>query len=190
MKKIILFLLLTVNTSLAFAQYRDVTLPQRPADNVYKDYDRDATPFWFGVEADGASSIMGTSKNMQFVTLTLTGGYTFSEYLRIGAGFGGRMYVNNSEIRESERKFGMPLYFNARGNFISAYDREEVPYWSINIGTTTTEGVYLNPTIGYSFGGVRNKFLVGLSYTLSSFKDYEEDTRVYSYFGIKLGYEF
>lgn len=191
MKKIFLMLLLVVNISAAFAQYRDVTLPQRPSNDGYKDYDRSgSTPFWFSIETEGASSIMEKSKNMQFASLQLTGGYRINEFLRVGVGFGGRMYVNNYEVRDGDRQFGIPVYANARGNFVSAYDRQDVPYWSVNLGGVTGEGLYFNPTIGYSFGGLRNTFLIGLSYTLSNFKDYAKDNRTYSYFGVKLGYEF
>lgn len=190
MKKIFLFLLLTVNISSVFAQYREVTLPQQPSDKGYTDYDSESSPFWFSVEAEGASSIMENSKNMQFATLSLSGGYRFSEFLRVGAGFGGRMYVNNSDVRDGDSKFGIPIYINARGNFVSAYDRGDVPYWSVNIGGVTGDGIYFSPTIGYSIGGLRNNFLVGISYTVNSFKDCDKNNRTYSYFGIKLGYEF
>lgn len=172
------------------AQHRDVTLPAKPAEKPYRDYTSDTTPFWFAIEADGGSSIMESRTNMQYVTLTATGGYSFSEYLRVGLGFGGKMYVNNAGYRDTDSKFGIPVFANVRGNIISAYDRDGVPFWSLNIGTITHEGLLLNPTIGYSFGGVRNKFLIGLSYTLSTFKNHKKESQAYSYFGLKLGYEF
>lgn len=190
MKKILFLILFAANISTVFAQYREVTLPQKPVDKGYRDYDSESTPFWFAVEAEGATSIMEKSKNMQFATLSLTGGYRISEFLRLGVGFGSRMYVNNAEIRDNDSKFGIPVYANLRGNFVSAYDREDVPYWSVNIGGVTGDGVYFSPTIGYSFGGMRNNFLIGLSYTLNSFKDCDKKNRTYSYLGIKLGYEF
>jgi hypothetical protein len=77
-----------------------------------------------------------------------------------------------------------------RGNFISAYDRDGVPFWSINAGYAVNDGVFASPTIGYSFGGLRNNFLIGISYTISRFKDYKKENTTFSYFGLKLGYEF
>ena len=84
----------------------------------------------------------------------------------------------------------MPLFVNVRGNIVSASERDGVPFWSLNVGGITSEGFFASPTIGYSFGGLRNNFLIGLSYTVSSFKDKKKEDVVYSYFGLKLGYEF
>lgn len=191
MKKVVFFILLFAHISaLSTAQNRQVILPQKPVSNTYKDYSSDVTPFWFGVEAEGGSSIMEFKPNMQYVSVNVIGGYRFSEFMRLGIGFGGRAYVHNADVRDTRSKFGIPLFINARGNMLSAYDRDGVPYWSVNVGTVTHEAFYFNPTIGYSFGGLRNNFLIGLSYTLSTFKDYTKTNRVYSYFGLKLGYEY
>lgn len=92
-------------------------------------------------------------------------------------------------MRNTNSKFGIPLYVNLRGNFVSAYDRDGVPFWSLNLGGITREGLFLNPTIGYSFGGLRNNFYLGLSYTLTDFKDFTKSKQKYSYFGLKIGYE-
>lgn len=174
----------------SFAQNREVRLPSQPKQTHYKDYTSEQKGFWFALEAEGGSSIMEHSRNLPYANVTFTGGYRLCEYLRIGAGFGGRMYFNNAEVRNTDSKFGIPIFANARGNFISAQDRDGVPFWSVNIGGITHEGLYLNPTIGYSFGGQRNNFLIGISYSLSNFKDYAGDNRSYSSFGLKLGYEF
>ena len=190
MKKMVCLALLALLAMPSFAQYRDVKLPQQPKQNNYRDYTSEDKGFWYALEAEGGSTIMEHSRNMQYVNLTFTGGYRLSEFLRVGAGFGGRMYVNNDEVRNTGSKFGVPIFANVRGNIISAQDRDGVPFWSVNIGGITKEGFYLNPTIGYSFGGVRNNFLIGLSYTWSSYKDKAEDNRTYSGFGLKLGYEF
>lgn len=182
-------MMITVSTS--WAQYRNVTLPEKPKSTNYKDYTTEgATPLWFSVEAQGFSSVMEKKSNMQAVDLTITGGYRFNEYLRVGVGFGGRAYVNNADIRNTDQKICMPIFANLRGNFISAQDRDGVPYWSVNVGGVTKEGVFFNPTIGYSFGGLRNNFLIGLSYTLGTFKNCSEENVTYSFLGVKLGYEF
>ena len=171
------------------AQYRQVNLPEKPNKPAYKDLTTENNGFWCAFETEAGSSIMEFKPNMQYVGLTATGGYRISEYLRLGVGFGGRMYVHNADVRNTRSKFSIPIYANARGNLISAYDRDGVPFWSINIGGVTKEGLYLNPTIGYSFGGLRNNFYVGLSYTLSKFKDSTKQNQAYSFWGLKIGYE-
>lgn len=184
-----LFLILFMLTLPMYAQYREVNLPQKPEHLNYKDVIAEDKGFWCASETEGGSSIMETKTNMQFINLSFTGGYRFNEFLRIGVGLGGRMYVNNAYVRNTDSKFGIPIFANLRGNFISAYDRDGVPFWSINLGGITREGLFLNPAIGYSFGGTRNTFFIGLSYTLTRFKDFTKSQQNYSYFGLKLGYE-
>lgn len=184
MKKIAILFLMFLSVSVS-AQYKDVILPQKPQTSKYEIPEA----IWCAFEADASSSIMEHKANMQFFNISCVGGYRFSEYLRIGIGVGGRVYVNNADLRNTDSKFGFPIFVNARGNFISAYDRDGVPFWSINVGGTTNEGVFINPTIGYSFGGIRNNFYVGLSYTLNQFKDYMQLDQSYSYIGLKIGYE-
>lgn len=174
----------------SFAQYREVRTLQQPKETNYRDYTSQEQGFWYAVEAEGGSSIMDHKTNMQYVNLTFTGGYRINEYLRVGAGFGGRMYVNNASVRNSNSKFGIPIFANIRGNIISAKDRDGVPFWSVNVGGITNDGAFFSPTIGYSFGGLRNNFQVGVSYTLSNLKDNTGVRQNYSYFGLKLGYEF
>lgn len=174
----------------SFAQYREVRTLQQPKETNYRDYTSQEQGFWYAVEAEGGSSIMEHKTNMQYVNLTFTGGYRINEYLRVGAGFGGRMYVNNASVRNSNSKFGIPIFANVRGNIISAKDRDGVPFWSVNVGGITNDGAFFSPTIGYSFGGLRNNFQVGVSYTLSNLKDNIGVRQNYSYFGLKLGYEF
>lgn len=185
-----LTLLCLITTIATDAQYRNVTLPEKPNSTSYKDYDGSGTKFWYSIELDGATSVMDQQKNMQFTALSFTGGYRLSEFLRMGLGFGNRIYVNNNEIRSSKSKFAFPIFINARGNFLSAYDRDGVPFWSINIGGVTKDGLYFSPSIGYSFGGLRNNFLIGLCYNLTQFEDYKLAKKSYSYIGFKIGYEF
>lgn len=190
MRKIVSLLLLLMVALSISAQYRDVKMPEAPKKSNYRNYSMENAGFWCAVDAEGGSSVMVNSKNMQYTALSFTGGYRISEFLRFGAGIGVRYYVNNAEIRDTNNKFGVPIFANVRGNFISAYDRGDVPFWSVNIGGITNEGFFASPTIGYSFGGLRNNFQIGISYTITSFKNFEQADKVYSYFGLKLGYEF
>lgn len=190
MKRITTLIALFAVTLCMFPQDRNIILPQVPSQHNYKDYSMKDKGFWIAAEAEGASSVMQEKPNMQYAAATITAGYRFNEYIRIGAGLGARVYVHNAELRDPSRRCCIPLFVNARGNFMCKHNRKSVPYWSMNLGGVTCEGFYANPTLGYSFGGLRNNFLLGISYTLSTFKDAGGTHRAYSYFGIKLGYEF
>lgn len=190
MKKYIFILVALASCMQIHAQYRDVVLPEKPKQTGYRDYNSEESGFWCAFEADGGSSVMVDTPNMQYAGASFTGGYRINEFLRFGLGLGARVYVHNADFRSTNNKVGIPLFANVRGNFMSAYDRGNVPFWSVNIGGITNEGFFANPTIGYSFGGIRNNFLLGLSYTLVNFNDCNKTNRFYSYFGVKLGYEF
>lgn len=174
---------------MAAAQYRDVKLPESPKQDPYKHYEMQERGIWFAVDLDGGSSVQ-PKDNMQYAELTLAGGYRLSQYLRLGAGFGARFFVAGADVREQGGLVGIPLFVNARGNIIPAYDRDLVPYWQCNAGIIAGDGLYLNPAFGISTGGVRNTFHLALSYTLASFTNNQSASATYSYFGLKLGYEF
>lgn len=188
--RIISFILFALLALPSFAQYREVRMPDQPKTSNYRDYTSQSQGFWYAIEAESGSSIMEHRTNMQYVNLTFTGGYRISEFLRFGVGFGGRMYVNNASVRHADSKYGIPIFANVRGNIVSAQDRDGVPFWSVNVGGITKDGVFFSPTIGYSFGGLRNNFQVGVAYTLSNLKVNTGEKLNYSYFGLKLGYEF
>ena len=190
MKKKIFSILVTLMALTVNAQYRDVKLPETPKHTNYKTYEKENSGFWCGIDVEGGSSVMEQKTNMQYANLSWTGGYRFSEFLRLGAGLGARYYVHNANVRNTDSKFGIPIFANLRGNFISAYDRDGVPFWSFNIGGITHEGFFVSPTFGYSFGGLRHNFQIGISYTIVCFKNSSEKNAAYSYFGLRLGYEF
>jgi hypothetical protein len=190
MKKILLLSLFSSISLLSFSQYREVKLPNKPTVGKDVDYSTKDSGFWCATDFEAGSSIMVNSHNMQYLNLAFTGGYRFNEYLRLGLGMGVRYYVNNAAVRDTDNKFGIPLYVNARGNFISAYNRDGVPFWSLNVGGITNEGFFASPTLGYSFGGLRNNLQVGLSYTFTTFQNYRKSNVAYSYFALKVGYEF
>lgn len=190
MRKFVLSILMLTATVVANAQYREVRLPDAPKQKNYRNYNADDKGFWCSVDFEGGSSVMVHSPNMQYINLAWTGGYRLNEYLRVGAGIGVRYYVHNGYVRDTDNDFGVPIFANVRGNFISAYDRDGVPFWSFNIGGITKEGFFASPTFGYSFGGLRNNLQVGISYTITSFKNYNKTDMAYSYFSLKVGYEF
>lgn len=182
-------MILTLSLSVG-AQYRNVSLPQSPKQSHYRDYQTQNCGFWWGADLEGGSSAMMNNKNMQYAQADLSAGYRLSQYIRLGVGVGCRYYANNAEVRNTDSKFSIPIFATARGNFISAYDRDGVPFWAFNIGGITQEGFYMSPTIGYNFGGLRNTFNIGINYTLSCFENSHHKDKAYSYFGIRLGYEF
>lgn len=184
----LVYMLLTV--LLGSAQYRDVKLPDAPKQSNYRDYENQNSGFWCAADIEGGSSVMANYPNMQYAGASFSGGYRFNEYIRVGVGFGLRYYVHNAYVRNASREFGFPVFANVRGNFISAVNRDGVPFWSFNIGGITGEGFFASPTLGYSFGGLRHNFQIGISYTISSFKSNWQENLAYSYFGLKLGYEF
>lgn len=190
MKKGIFLVLILISALYGKAQHRDVKLPIAPKQSNYRDFENENSGFWCASDIEGGSSVMSSVPNMQYTSVAVTGGYRVSEYLRFGVGFGFRYYVHNAQIRSTDKKFGFPIFANVRGNFISAYDRDGVPYWSFNIGGITEEGLYASPTLGYSFGGLRHNFQIGVSYTITCFKNSMLENKAYSYFGLKLGCEF
>ena len=190
MKRSILSILMLSATFIVNAQYRSVKLPDAPKQTKYKIYEMENSGFWCAADAELGSSIMKHNTNMQYTNIALTGGYRFNEFLRLGAGFGIRYYMHNAGVRNSSDKFGFPIFVNVRGKFISAYDRNGAPFWSFNFGGITHEGVFASPTLGYGFGGLRNNFQIGISYTIANFKNYNKSNKVYSYLGLKIGYEF
>lgn len=192
MKKFLstLLLLLTVLTA-AIAQNKEVRLPEKPTRPGFTNFAERNTGFWISLEADGGCSLMeGKKATLPYTNLCVTGGYRLSEYLRLGVGLGARVYYKNADYRDSNSKFALPLYVNVRGNFMSAYERQNVPFWSLNIGGIVREGFFAQPTLGYSFGGTRNNFLLGITYTISCFKNFAQKDQAYSYLGLRLGYEF
>lgn len=190
MKKIILYILILSATLTVNAQYREVKLPDAPKQTKHKNYEMENSGFWCAADAEFGSSIMKHSTNMQYTNIAFTGGYRFNEFLRFGAGLGIRYYVHNANVRNCNNKLGFPLFVNVRGKFNSAYDRDGAPFWSLNLGGITHEGVFASPTLGYGFGGLRNNFQIGINYTVTSFKNYNKSNKVYSYLGLKVGYEF
>ena len=161
--------LLLLSASSLWAQSdKEVILPQKPHRPQYVDHTQSPTGFWCAAEAEGGSTVMLNHVNMQAAQLTYTAGYRFNEYIRVGAGLGVKYYFNhNSRRRGTANSCTFPLFFNARGNFLSQADRSMVPYWSVNVGGVVGDGFFLSPTIGLRFGEQRNSWLLGLSYSLN-----------------------
>lgn len=163
--------------------------------NVYTTYE---TGFWIAPEASVGYSCRIAHKNNAFSELTVTGGYRFNEFVRVGVGFGGRLYFHNTEERYRSKNWAFPLFLNVRGNFIPTDTRDVVPYYSMDLGAAIRDGFMMRPTFGLRIGQKRSAFLVGLSYLgqNTKFSRHETDGRIQSYskflsfITLRLGYEF
>ncbi len=191
MKKTFILILLSLSAMTVDAQQRrEVRLPDAPPKPNYKNYDMEDKGFWCAADIEAGSSTMFHHKNMQYTNVSATSGYRLNEYLRFGAGIGLRYYANNADIKENDDAIGFLYFGNVRGNMMASYDRDGVPFWSVNFGSISTEGAFISPTLGYSMGGLRHNIQVGLSYTLSTFTNHALKKVTYNNFGIKVGYEF
>lgn len=173
-----------------------VTLPQKPHRATYTDYRQNEKGFWCAAEWEGGSSVMVEHRNMQSVQLAYTAGYRFNEFIKVGAGLGGRYYVNNNkECRGEASAWTLPIFVNARGNFISQTDRSVVPYWSVCVGGIVGDGAFLSPSVGLRIGEPRNSWLLGISYCLNHINTSQlvsTDKKVSTSHALQLhiGYEF
>ena len=168
MKKTLMLLLAITVSSMVMAQYRDVKLPPESPRSRYYDSDRADKGFWSAAEFLGGSTVSTEYPCAQHLQLTWTVGYRFNQYIRIGAGLGGKVYVHNgSKLRAAESNWAVPFFFNARGNFMAQEDRGYSPYWSMNVGYVVKDGFFMSPTLGIRFGAKRSDFLLGVTYSLN-----------------------
>lgn len=191
MKRILMSTILVVALSPTISAQDDVRLPEKPDRPQYVDYSEQERGFWCAVEVDAGSSVDIHEKNMQVAGGSFIGGYRFNEYIRVGLGLGGRCYVNNNDARRSETSlFTLPIFANARGNFVSQNSRDIVPYWSFSIGGIVWDGFFFSPTVGLRFGEQRDSWLLGLSYSFNTIKAYPDTKKEANFLMLKIGYEF
>lgn len=153
--------------------------------------------FWAAPELTVSLGQSGPGGRTLPTELTGVFGYRFSDYLRIGAGIGARMYLYNSKTRYKDSKFSFPLYANVRGNFIPSRGHECVPYYSLDAGVALGDGPMVRPMLGLRFGQERSCFLFGVGYTGQSLLSYTgtganrvSKRRFMSFVSVRFGYEF
>lgn len=191
MKKVIILLSALAFSSIAFAQYRDVKLPPETPRSKYYDSDLADKGFWSAGEFSGGSTLSSEYACAQHLQLLWTAGYRFNQYIRIGAGFGGKVYVHNgSKLRAAESDWAVPFFFNARGNFMAQDDRGFSPYWSMNIGYVVKDGFFMSPTLGIRFGSKRSDFLLGVTYSLNRIDNWDWVDKFTNSLMLTLGYEY
>jgi len=209
MKKSVLLLAIAIIAFSASAQdenptyqKRDVNMPTEhmtsPSDHNYSQQDKG---FWFSVEATGgySANVSKQMDNTAFAEMDFYVGYRTSEFFRVGMGLGGRYYFNPGILRRKSHNWAIPIMINVRGNIIPQDYRTVVPYYSVDVGSTVTDGFLLRPTLGIRCGERRSAFLLGVSYMLQVMSGYEskyepgnhnEKTLNTSFFGLRIGYEF
>ena len=166
------------------------------------DYSKYESGFWFSVEALGgySANVSKGVDNTAFAEVDVYAGYRINQFARVGVGLGGRYYFDPGMLRRVEsHNWAMPLMLNVRGNIIPQEYRTVVPYYSLDIGSTITDGFLFRPTIGIRCGEPRSAFLLGLTYMFQNMRGYKEnkDTHEWqnatlqtSFFALRLGYEF
>ena len=191
MKRTLLVLCAAVLSGTAVAQYRDVKLPEPTPRSKYYDSDRADKGFWSAGEFSGGSTVSADNPCAQFLMLTWTAGYRFNQYIRVGAGLGGMVYVHNGyKLRDSNSDWGVPIFANARGNFMAQEDRGFSPYWSMNVGYVVKNGFFMSPTLGLRFGSKRSDFLLGVTYSLNVIDNLPWVDKCTNSLMLTLGYEY
>lgn len=155
MKKTAIILAFLCIVSLpVFAQERNITLPEKPNRPEYVDYSSLEKGFFGAVQLAPTLSFDRDGNKAPIYQIDLIVGYRFGEFFRLGAGVSPRI----NEMKN------LPIYADFRGNFISQRSRACVPYWSIDVGYTLNQGMYLAPTAGIRIGGLRHDFVLGIGY--------------------------
>lgn len=188
MKRSILTAVLLAIVVGAAAQQREIKMPEEPArQRNIAEMDQG---FWCAIDAGGGTTLMEGRKNVAMAGAAFTGGFRFSQYLKVGVGLGVLYYPNNDNVRSRDSHLAMPLFANVRGNLLSDNIRTTVPYWSVNVGATLPDGAFITPSIGLKIGEKRNAFLVSIGYTLRELKVQKGKDDTFSGALLKIGYEF
>lgn len=198
-RRLILILALILLPLGLLAQENEVKrLPVISDSDNYTELETLNQGFWIAGELTGGYSWRLNNPNLGFTDLTAVGGYRFNEYLKVGAGFGGRYYFNNDAVRSSSLKWSFPIFANVRGNIIASKYRTITPYYSFSIGGAIKDGFMMRPSIGMRIGENRSAFLLALAYSGQSintfkFNDHGEKydcQRFISFICLSIGYEF
>jgi hypothetical protein len=164
--------------------------PRVTTDPGLTDLATNDTGFWMRAGVIGGSTIFIEDTGTPTFEVNVAGGYRFSQYLKVGIGFGYRYYFNNEKIRSKSSASAFPIFATISGNFISDAYRTVVPYYSFDFGATACDGVMMRPTIGMRIGQSRSALLLGLTYTGQQLRYVNCKYRFVSSLGLTVGYEF
>lgn len=197
MMKKTLFLILSciIGLTTSLAQENHINrIPETGFDPEQKQYNTFEKGFWIAAEALGGPSLHLKGHNMGFVEVDVAAGYRFNQFFKVGLGLGGRYYIDQSYLRRSSIKWGMPIFATVRGNIISGTYRKVVPYWGVEAGASIRDGAFFRPSIGLSIGEFRNAFTITLSYmgqNIATLNEAGDKAGKYtSFVALRLGYEF
>jgi hypothetical protein len=157
------------------AQNQGITLPEKPKRAKYVDYSIKQTGWWCAAQLGGGFS---TTTNRFFGQFDFVNGYRFSEFLKVGIGVSPRIGLNT-----------IPIYAQARGNFISQEDTMFAFFWNADLGYAINGGVYASPSVGLKCGDIRHNFLVSIYYALEGQRP-EVSNQSLHLVGLRIGYEF
>lgn len=188
MKRFTLLFCLIGLTTLGLAQ--DIKMPQEPKQSKYTEFGLWNKGYWWSADLSGGASLTFHEKNLVTTGASFVNGYRFGEYLRIGIGLGAQFHVANNDVRNTDIKWTMPIFFNARGNFMSQEVREIVPFWSVDIGGVIRDGFLFTPSFGCRIGESRSAFILSIGYSLRTIDARKGYSKTRNYAVLRLGYEF
>lgn len=183
-----MLILLTITLGKTYGQDRHITMPEQPA--AIPNIEEADKGYWCAIEVGGGSTAMDNMKNIAMVAASYTNGYRFGQFLKVGVGVSVLYYPNNKNVRQSANHFSVPIFLNVRGNALPDDTRMTVPFWSVNVGTSVSDGFFLTPAVGLRIGEKRSAFLLSVAYTLRHLDSYPENVNNYHGALLKLGYEF
>lgn len=191
MRKTVLSFLLLALAAVGNAQERVIKMPKAPKQSKHTEFSLKEKGYWWSADVAVGSALAFHEKILLTTGINFVNGYRFDDYLRIGIGIGAQYHaLHNDDIRNTDIKWTMPIFLNARGNFISQEVREIVPFWSVDLGGVIRDGFMFTPSIGARIGEQRSAFLVSLGYSLRTIDTKVNHEKTRNYIVLKLGYEF
>lgn len=166
-----------------------VITPTVDKSKTYQDYNYYNRGFWAAIELDGGY-LLNRKDNAGYTELHFIAGYRINEFIKFGAGFGGRFYINNNAVRCENYKWSFPLFLSVRGNIIPELHKDVVPFYSAELGSAINDGLYFRPALGLRIGEPRSAFTIALTYTAQRLKMEPERKATSSFVGLKIGWEF
>lgn len=154
---------------------QNITLPEKPKRAKYVDYTVKQTGWWCVAQIGGGYA---TNTGKFFGQFDFVNGYRFSEFLKVGVGISPRIGLKT-----------IPIYAQARGNFISQEDTMFAFFWNADLGYAINGGIYASPSVGLRYGGIRHNVLFSFYYALEGQKPETSDQPMHVV-GLRIGYEF
>lgn len=191
MRKAIWSLLLLTLATIVQAQDRIIKMPEAPKQSKYTEFSLKEKGYWWSADVAVGPALAFREKTLLTTGVNFVNGYRFDDFLRVGIGIGAQYHaLHNNDIRDTDIKWTMPIFLNARGNFVSQGVREIVPFWSVDLGGVIRDGFMFTPSIGARIGAQRSAFLISLGYSLRTIDAKEDHAKTRNYIVLKLGYEF